>query len=138
MKKTASPVTGSPSNSLLELDTEIIKRRYIEELSLPVDKYFSGIDKVTVYCCPDTGYLFYYPFNIFADADFYKLLNKTNKDYYTPWKWENEEAFKFIKPTDFVLDVGCGEGLFLKELKKKCIQNLYGIDVATDTGSTDG
>ena len=130
MKSVISPITGSSCRLVTELDVSLIKKRYREELNISIDKYMPADGKVVVYECPDTDYRFYYPFTIFGDADFYNQLHSGNKNYYQPWKWENEEALKYISPDDFVLDVGCGEGLFLGELKKRGIKSLYGIDFA--------
>ncbi len=113
----------------MELDISVIKKKYLEELSIAVDKYLP-VENIFIYLCPDTGYRFYYPFTIFGDADFYRYLQGANKNYYETWKWENEQAASYIKDSDFLLDVGCGDGLFLKEMKKKGMQNLYGIDFA--------
>jgi SAM-dependent methyltransferase len=128
-----SPITDSPAKLLMELNTGTIKKAYMDELSLDVGEYFPSDQKVCIYSCPDTGYKFYYPFTIFADAGFYNLLHKANKSYYEPWKWENEQAARYLKPDDFLLDVGCGEGLFLKEMNKRGMKHLYGIDFASET-----
>jgi 2-polyprenyl-3-methyl-5-hydroxy-6-metoxy-1,4-benzoquinol methylase len=129
-----SPITNSPALHLLDLDVSVIKKKYLEELSISIDKYLPADGKVYICLCPDTGYRFYYPFTISGDADFYHSLQRASKNYYEPWKWENEQAAKFIKPSDFLLDVGCGDGLFLKEMKKKGMENLFGIDFAARDG----
>lgn len=130
MEIVLSPIAGSPAKYITEFDISVIKQQYMKELSISVDKYLPYGGKISLYLCPDTGYRFYYPFTIFADADFYKQLQKASKNYYEPWKWENEEAAKYINNSDFLLDVGCGEGAFLNEMKKKGMQHLYGIDFA--------
>ena len=133
MEIVTSPITNSNATFVKELDVSAIKKKYLKELSISVDKYLS-MEKISIYRCPDTGYRFYYPFTIFGDADFYYNLQKANKNYYETWKWENEQAVNHIKDSDFLLDVGCGEGLFLKEMKRKGMRNLYGIDFAIQEG----
>ncbi|MBK8144104.1 MAG: class I SAM-dependent methyltransferase [Bacteroidetes bacterium] len=65
----------------------------------------------------DTGYRFFYPFEIDGDGPFYEKLELISW-YYADWKWDYEIAKKFISLKTIVLDIGCGEGKFLNYLIK--------------------
>jgi 2-polyprenyl-3-methyl-5-hydroxy-6-metoxy-1,4-benzoquinol methylase len=133
-----SPVTGS-SNVVLEeeLQVSLIIDAY-NKLNIDVSQYFKNIDSVKVYRCLDTQYRFYYPFSLNGDSKLYEELQKQSGYYRI--KIEHQTAKKFIKPGAKVLEVGCGSGLFLKELEKEgmsCV-GLEFNDAAIFAGNKDG
>ena len=87
-------------------------------MNIAVSKYFKGIEEIFVYKCLDTGYRFYYPFDINGDSKFYEELEKFPW-YYMDWKWEYEMASNIIKSKDKVLEIGCGRGSFLEKMQQK-------------------
>lgn len=113
-----SPITGL-NNVILEqeIHTSLIIERYKKELGMDVSKFFKSIDKISLYRCLDTGYKFYYPFNISGDSDFYQELEKFHW-YYMDWKWEHTITLNVIKSQNKVLEIGCAHGTFLNRLKK--------------------
>ena len=146
--KVISPVSNS-SNVILKNVIESIKiiDLYEDELSTNVTRLFKGIDSVSVYECLDTGYLFYYPFNIIGDEKLYddlkiKMPEIYNTPYYPLWKWEYDVVLKFITDTSSVLEIGCGSGVFLNKLKtinpgrklKGLELNKYSVDEANSKG----
>lgn len=119
-----SPLSGTGDVSKLDtFDVAKIVSLYRDEIGLSVNNYFSGLDTITLYRCNLTGYRFYFPFSAEADSSFYAQLMTTRQLYYPGWKWENEISSRFIKDADKVLDVGCGDGAFIKELSKR--KNVY-------------
>ncbi len=55
-----------------------------------------------------------------------------NMDEYYGWRWEFDKASNDITenaPKGDILEIGCGQGIFLKKLKEQ--HNVYGIDVNT-------
>jgi len=80
------------------------------------------LSEIYLYKCLDTGYKFYYPFNLEGDNQFYKDLQKFSW-YYMDWKWEYNEAYKLIKPKEKILEIGCGKGDFIKKLSQAGISS---------------
>ncbi|MEO8637384.1 MAG: class I SAM-dependent methyltransferase [Candidatus Taylorbacteria bacterium] len=117
-----SPVTGS-NNTVLEreIPSSRIISEYKNELNIDVAKYFSGIDKICIYKCLDTGYRFYSPSNISGDDDFYQQLEKFPW-YYMNWKWEHGIAYEVIKSGDRALEIGCARGSFIEKLHEKGVR----------------
>ena len=116
-----SPLTNS-SNIALErtIETDFIIEEW-KKLGIDVARLFHGISEIYVYKCNDTGYRFYYPFNLEGDSEFYQDLQKFPW-YYMHWKWEYQIAYELIKPGEIVLEIGCGKGDFIEKLKK---HNIY-------------
>jgi len=117
--KIRSPLTKWRNTELVEvLDTSFIIDGYKKKLNIDTHRFFHGTKKVRIYKCLDTGYRFYYPFNVCGDSKFYEDLEKFSW-YYMDWKWEHEIAGNIIKPKDKVLEIGSGRGSFLKKIQEK-------------------
>jgi 2-polyprenyl-3-methyl-5-hydroxy-6-metoxy-1,4-benzoquinol methylase len=112
------PLTKS-HNTILdrEIEAAVIITKY-KQFNIDVSKYFHDIDRIQVYRCLDTGYRFYYPFNLEGDNMFYEELQKREL-YYIPWKWEHRVASQYIKPGMKILEVGCGKGDFIHKLSRE-------------------
>ncbi|MDI1355022.1 MAG: class I SAM-dependent methyltransferase [bacterium] len=122
-----SPISKKPATLVQSVEVPLIIDLYRNQIGLNVSKYFGKEKQISIYECCETKYRFYFPFTVSGDSEFYAELQKKG-DYYPEWKWENESALQFITSTSRVLDVGCGEGNFLKELTKRDIKNCCGID----------
>ena len=134
-----SPVTGGKTRIVKTISTSDIIKSY---KNIDVSIYFNGIKELYIMECLDTGYQFFYPFNVTGNSDYYDRMSEDER-YYIPWKWEHVNALKYIKRGDKLLEIGCGNGDFLKraretgancygiELNEKAIKNSYhkGLDV---------
>ncbi|GAB3927994.1 class I SAM-dependent methyltransferase [Larkinella terrae] len=127
-----SPLTQSPDVSpVRSLNVRTIEQRYRDQFGMDVSRFFAGLDKVMIYRCNQSKLKFYYPFTLAGDADFYADLGKHYTGYYSPWKWEHEQVFQRIKPGDKVLEIGSGNGYFLKKLPEKGAVGL-GLELNDD------
>jgi 2-polyprenyl-3-methyl-5-hydroxy-6-metoxy-1,4-benzoquinol methylase len=130
--KLQSPVTYLDNITLVrDFDIEKIKAKYISETKINVSRFFDGIKEIKLYECNDTGYRFYYPFTIYGDDQFYQDLNQLNPWYYQDNRWEHPLAVTFLKPEDKILEIGCGDGFFIKLCKKNNINNITGLELNT-------
>lgn len=113
-----SPLTKTRNTVLEEtIASDFIIKAYSKGLNLDVSRFFEGRKTVNVYRCTDTGYRFYYPFEIDGDGRFYEFLEQYDW-YYMDWKWEHECTLNLINHTDKVLEVGAARGSFLKRLSE--------------------
>ena len=103
---------------------------YQKRFRVDVSKYFKGLTKIEVAECSETGYRFYYPFEIAGDGPFYEELQKAmsgDDSYYRPWGYDHQFAFEKINKDERVLDIGCGSGNFLKKIREKT-DKVYGLE----------
>ena len=134
-----SPITSGNAILLKEIPISYLNFLYLEGLGLTVRDYFKSLDYICLYQCVDTGYKFYYPFDIVGEEPFYKKL-ELNNWYYQKWKWEYEETNLLIKEGQRVMEVGCGRGYFLSQLNKRGVKTLglelnkEAIDYAKQSG----
>lgn len=125
-----SPVTYSYNTSFVEsFDTAAIRQQYLDEVKVDTARFFEGLKEIQLYNCNDTGYRFYYPDGIWGDGRFYEDLQNNNSWYYSKNRWEHGIAIERINTTDKVLEIGCGDGVFLEMLAKKGVQNIAAIEL---------
>lgn len=114
-----SPITNSENIFLeKEINSSFVIQQYKTDLGIDVSRFFKDINKINIYKCLDTGYRFYFPFNLVGDDIFYQELEKFPW-YYADVKWEYEVAADFVNKKDKVLEIGCGLGSFIKKIKEK-------------------
>lgn len=116
-----SPVTKNSDSVFVQ---EVEESRVIacyREIGMDVSAYVAG-KNISIWQCPDTGYRFYYPFDLFGDDKFYEDLQQKNGAYYTVDKFEFDRAMTFLSPSDKVLEIGCGSGRFLEKCRDAGIE----------------
>lgn len=116
-----SPLTYSKNVAFLEeIDMKLLVERYQIYYKMDITRFFKDIPKIEIYKCLDTGFDFFYPFNLAGDADFYDELQQ-NDWYNQEWKGEHQiVAHQFKKEKIKVLEIGASVGNFLR-----IIQNDY-------------
>lgn len=123
-----SPVTGKPSKVVDEFKIPAIIKGYQEDIGIDVSHYFTGMDTLLQYQCPDTMMRFFSPASLAGNGEFYTSLEDRDA-YYNDWKWDYETAWPFISNGSSVLDIGCGRGAFLEKLKKDKDCTIYGLEL---------
>jgi len=94
-----------------------IKARYELRCGMDVSEYFQGVESIDLYECTRTGYLFWHPGSLAGDERFYQHLPSYLSDYYSTERWEYRKARRYLSGAKKVLEVGCGQGWFLKSLE---------------------
>ncbi len=112
-----SPLIGDIAKKIGEIDVKKLKNDYLSTFKIDVSKYLDHTKLVEIYQ-DKTGYAFYYPTSCAGDSNFYEQLEKYDW-YYMDWKWEHEEALKYIEAHDKVLEIGCARGTFIECLTKR-------------------
>lgn len=114
------PISGVELVLEREIEVAEIVKLYNSDFGVDVSYLFGNQRKITLMRSRKTDLGIFYPFQIAGDGAFYENIAKNKISYYTPWKWEHQNALSFIesnfkKDASFkVLEIGCAEGLFLK------------------------
>ncbi|MCR6722481.1 MAG: methyltransferase domain-containing protein [Chitinophagaceae bacterium] len=126
-----SPVTGKDGVQKFDsVDAASIVNLYKKQLDVDVSQVFQGLSKIEILKCGQTGYHFYYPFNLAGDAAFYEELQHKmtgNLSYYRGWGYDHAFAINKVRPNEAVLDIGCGSGNFL-EKAREITDNVTGLE----------
>lgn len=122
--------SNKPAKKKLSISVQDIVEGYLREYNIDVSNYF--IDKpfqFFLYESDDIGCLFFYPSGLSGDSDFYNKLSNYPW-YFISEKWEYNQALKFINNSSNVLEIGCGNGSFLRKIKDSALNFFYtGIDL---------
>lgn len=132
MQKITSPLTGG-SNVVIEgtIPSENIVTLYRDLLGIEVARYFADVSEVTIYRCLETQYRFYFPFGLAGDSKLYEDLSR-REEFYPDWKWEYLTADGCIRDQDSVLEIGSGNGAFIKHLESRGVSCL-GLEINQET-----
>lgn len=115
----ASPLTGSHNTTpVARVPVPRITGFYSRHLGVDVDRFFTGLDTLTLLRCEDTGYEFYHPAETAGDERFYSDLAR-QPWYYDEARWEHARAVGWCDEASSVLDVGCGSGAFLQLVRER-------------------
>jgi SAM-dependent methyltransferase len=127
-----SPVTGRPNvRSVEEFSAAHIVELYKLQENIDVGRYFPHGDKVYLMECLDTGYRFFYPFEIAGDERFYRELQAAQEEKGLEYDQERADdhqiAFDQIDADEKVLEIGCNTGKFLVKIAEKT-SNTLGLE----------
>lgn len=126
------PLTKSSDLVVVDkIATNKIVKSY-QQLGIDVTKYFLNQDYIYKYKSKRSKFVFYYPFSVEGDELLYAQLGKKNW-YYTDDKWEHNCAVDIIEYGEAVLEVGCGNGSFLKAIRRKKDAKVVGLELNSAT-----
>jgi SAM-dependent methyltransferase len=105
------PLSGSPDLDLIErIDPTDLIRIFYTAFGMDLRPLFHGVDEIALLRSRVSDLVFFHPM-ITGDAAFYAGLSR-HPWYYDERRSEFAPAAQWIKPTDRVLEVGCGFGHF--------------------------
>lgn len=122
-----SPLTGNLTQFERKISSSKIIEDYKNTFGYDVSYLLNNIKQIEIYKCLDTGYRFFYPYSVSGDSIFYEHLQQFDW-YYMPWKWEHEQASKFINNKMKVLEVGCAQGEFIIKIKERFNAECVGLE----------
>jgi 2-polyprenyl-3-methyl-5-hydroxy-6-metoxy-1,4-benzoquinol methylase len=78
------------------------------------EEHYKQANHTSLYKCSDCDLEIFFP-QIIGSPDFYLELQEFIHPFYTD-KWEFEVARNDVKRNDKVIDIGCGQGIFLRKI----------------------
>ena len=124
-----SPVTGLSTRRSDYVLVDQIVANYKRENGMDVSKFFDGLERLEILECESTTYRFFYPpcvqqeaFYDALEARYVVLAQEKNEDkrkFYRPWGHDYQFAYDRIHIGERVLDIGCGDGNFLRRIREK-------------------
>lgn len=125
------PLCGCRSSRIVEkIPYASIWRELGRQLGLTVPdelrRHFTPAPDACLYACPSCGLEYFSPHNQ-GGPDFYGLLTSAPAGYYTDRRWEYSIAEKLLHDGDALLDVGCGDGGFLRRVAPRA-GKAVGVD----------
>lgn len=91
-----------------------LTKGYKTAFDIDIAYCFYGIDEINQWKCIDSGLLFYTPVQCAGPAELYRKLRQHDW-YYPSDKWEYDEALKCMPKGGRLLEVGSGDGHFLRK-----------------------
>jgi SAM-dependent methyltransferase len=123
-----SILTGMNDATLLAtLNVKEISEKWRESLGVEVGDTFRTLSAIEYWQCPTTGFCWYTPAEAAGGGELYAQLEKHNW-YYMHDKWEFSAALDLLGESSTVLEVGVGEGNFLKAAQKKG-HSIQGVEL---------
>ncbi len=125
-----SPLSQSADITLLEtIQTETLIRDWKNKYNIDIKDEFHGHKQIYLYQCNKSKLRFFFPLDVVGSASLYEQLEKKYENYFAA-KREFEAAIEDLNDCANVLEVGCGEGVFLELLaeRNKKIKS-EGIDI---------
>jgi SAM-dependent methyltransferase len=113
MEASACPICRQPAASVESFAVGDLVEQYRRQFSLDVGAEFAGASELRLHRCPGCDYRFFSP-PLAGSERFYELLQH-QPWYYAEAKPEYATARRHMRPTDRVLDVGCGSGTFAED-----------------------
>lgn len=96
---------------------EEIVAKYSRYLGVDVTDDLDGCDRVLLCRGRESNLRFFWPPTLAGRGSFYEKL-MAKPQYYTAEKWEHAIALQSLAPKQRVLEIGCGDGLFLAMLER--------------------
>lgn len=121
-----SPISGVPAEPMDSFPVTFLINAYAEK-GLDVRRFFEGLEQITLYRCPETGYRFYNPPSVAGDGKFYADLGAFPW-YYPAGRWVHEAGVACLRPGMRIFEIGCGQGNFLEPVANAgCV--CAGLDI---------
>jgi 2-polyprenyl-3-methyl-5-hydroxy-6-metoxy-1,4-benzoquinol methylase len=110
---------------LKTIDTKQIAAKWKKNLSIDVGDKFKKLKKINYWYCQTTGFRWYEPKEAAGGSELYEQLGKYDW-YYMKDKWEFNRALNLINKKSKILEIGSGEGHFLRIAKNRnyCVEGL--------------
>ncbi len=117
-----------PARLREQIPAGTVEAMYRRKCDATVDFSALAVETLDLYECERTGTRFWRPERLAGDEAFYQQLSRKWPNYYHDWRWEYGPALKQLRPTDRLLEVGCGRGTFLRHTQGR-VREAAGLEL---------
>lgn len=132
-----SPLTRSDNVRLIRhIECRQLRALWRKVFVDDVDKVLSEFKEVGLYECLETGLQFFAPPEAAGDGSFYARLAKFDW-YYPATRWDLDEGLKLARHARNLLEIGCGDGAFLKRWRQAACADAFcrGVELNEEAAS---
>lgn len=124
-----SPLFPEGHVSLLKtIEREWLVSIWKRKCKVDVSPWLPSSVEIRIFRCETSGLEFYDPPSLAAPPAFYALLQQNGGGYYPEEKWEFLRAVELTPSGSSALDVGCGDGAFMRLLRDKRSCRVRGLE----------
>lgn len=133
-----SPLLNSQDcTKLVSYSANDLIRRWQTQFGIDITNELTSVEEISLWQCNITKLYFFEPKSVAGSDALYRSLAHFNW-YYMPDKWEYDvaiDALKHLPEGSQLLEIGCGNGFFLKRLKSQLGLNPLGIELNTEAAN---
>jgi SAM-dependent methyltransferase len=130
-----SPLTGSSRVELLRrYPIATLTRRWQRQFGIDISKQLGATTEISHWRCLDTGLQFFQPGDAAGSSELYAQLSRFGW-YHDQHRWEFSTAMPWLRDTNRILEVGCGDGAFLDQLRDHSRAEAIGIELNPATAA---
>jgi 2-polyprenyl-3-methyl-5-hydroxy-6-metoxy-1,4-benzoquinol methylase len=127
-----SPLTGRSTVTRIDtIPTAPLIAEWNEAYRIDITAEFRGVAELDLYRCDETGFMFFMPQVVEGSPDLYRSLQKSKAYYSGALAWENFQALRDLRRGMLALEVGCGNGLFVRRGRELGI-DIRGVELNPD------
>src|SRR5262245_30802784 len=127
-----SPLTGrSTVTRIKTIPTAPLIAEWNEVYRIDVTAEFRGVAEIELYRCDETNFMFFMPQGLEGSPDLYRNLQQSKAYYSGVLAWENLQALGDLRRGMRALEIGCGNGLFVRRGRELGI-DIRGVELNPD------
>jgi SAM-dependent methyltransferase len=115
------------TNRVEKLDADLLVRKWAELYRIDVVPEFHGLRQIERRQCCDCSLGFFLPESVCGSGTLYGELERFGW-YYPRWRWEHEQASRELRGRRRGLEIGCGQGGFLRGVTEKAGIAMEGVE----------
>lgn len=117
-----------PAAKVMSMPAGYVEYLYQAKCGFDVTDHFHGFDELSLYRCEATGMCFWRPESLAGDESFYRGLSAAWDSYYKDWRWEYDLTTPYLRPDLRLLEIGSGEGFFLRHTEGR-VREAMGLEL---------
>lgn len=125
----------SESSIVQTISAERLITEWSRGFAIDIRESLRGHAAIQLHECRVCTLRYFSPSHLAGKGELYEQLERLPA-YYLPWKWEHEVAVQRLRSGDRVLEIGSGEGSFVRRLRVEMGLDARGIELNESSAAT--